>query len=912
MTGPCPGGAYCYPVFSGGYTTVPGQIIAGQPQAPIIKGVGNITGFVCNTTPQGKPGEKFWQGACPGTWGPQGPFYPTSKPPAPKHGECVPKNPPPAPPGYKLIWRKAQIAGPQGQYTTYVCKPLYVLASSPAVSDPDCKCGQSNPATGGAGSPTVGSPSIVPKNPTTGPQDGCGPNMASGGTEARKLWGHDAGEHFNGGAVTGQLISLPVHDGTNATSQPDWTHRPRVIRNAQGIYQVWDGTADGNVWLAPGELYDHHLYGDGTLAGSLWPGRVSYAGLMIHSAERATAAHGDNSCGLFGMGHPLKNNRRPARGYDVELDYSNDPNNPDINITSRNETGAQGTGSLKFNGNLLIAGDVATGVCAGGVLSVGTPDTTFSISDGHGYVVDSTTNPPTVTTVTWSGKTNVSATYIGSGILSYISIDSSGNVVQSATRPTPVQRRTQIFLGVLVHVNLANINTVNQEQQVCGNTSAQARDIMDAIGFLNTTGNVYSANGANLNIDKSVGTVLGGGANWATSQQSPNILTLAALTAAPFQYRLYNGTNHTGLSQTDILPDILDDGTSTPATVNNNKFTIQRIYSFLSNAVKIQPGQTEYNNIEDAIAAVTDDAFVVEPSILDNGIYRAALIVKKGVTDLSDTTQARFISVGKFGFPSIAGTSSDHGSLSGLADDDHTQYMKGEGSATDNAIVRWDTTSGRDVQDSGVIVDDSNNMSGVVSIDPNTIELGGQAGFTDTTLTRLSAGVMGIEGDSTTVNPDALNDNAVVRGHGGANKVQHAANVTIDDNDNLTATGHIKSDSADDGVGYATGAGGTVTQATSKTTGVTINKVCGKITTHNASLSDYSGANFTVTNSTVAATDTVVLSIGADEGVSARSYVLQVESVSSGSFNIVVWNFSGGALGEAIPINFAVIKAVTS
>ncbi len=365
---------------------------------------------------------------------------------------------------------------------------------------------------------------------------------------------------------------------------------------------------------------------------------------------------------------------------------------PDTPASGEGVIYAKTDGNLYFKNDagtevLLIAGDVATGVCAGGVLSVGTPDTTFSISDGHGYVVDSTTNPPTVTTVTWSGKTNVSATYIGSGILSYISIDSSGNVVQSATRPTPVQRRTQIFLGVLVHVNLANINTVNQEQQVCGNTSAQARDIMDAIGFLNTTGNVYSANGANLNIDKSVGTVLGGGANWATSQQSPNILTLAALTAAPFQYRLYNGDNHTGLSQTDILPDILDNGTGTPSTVNNNKFTIQRIYSFLSNAVKIQPGQTEYSSIDDAIAAVTDDAFVVEPSILDNGIYRAALVVKKGATDLSDTTQARFISVGKFGLPSVAGTSADHGSLNGLADDDHTIYTLLAGRAGGQTIT---------------------------------------------------------------------------------------------------------------------------------------------------------------------------------------------------------------------------------
>ena len=52
----------------------------------------------------------------------------------------------------------------------------------------------------------------------------------------------------------------------------------------------------------------------------------------------------------------------------------------------------------------------------------------------------------------------------------------------------------------------------------------------------------------------------------------------------------------------------------------------------------------------------------------------------------------------------------DHGSLSGLADDDHTQYTKHPASSTDNAIARWDGTGGRTIQNSGVTIDDSNNL----------------------------------------------------------------------------------------------------------------------------------------------------------------------------------------------------------
>lgn len=44
--------------------------------------------------------------------------------------------------------------------------------------------------------------------------------------------------------------------------------------------------------------------------------------------------------------------------------------------------------------------------------------------------------------------------------------------------------------------------------------------------------------------------------------------------------------------------------------------------------------------------------------------------------------------------------------------------VNGPGSSTDNAVVRWDTTTGNLLQDSSVIVDDSGNMTGV-SIDAN-------------------------------------------------------------------------------------------------------------------------------------------------------------------------------------------------
>lgn len=126
--------------------------------------------------------------------------------------------------------------------------------------------------------------------------------------------------------------------------------------------------------------------------------------------------------------------------------------------------------------------------------------------------------------------------------------------------------------------------------------------------------------------------------------------------------------------------------------------------------------------------------------------------------------------------------------------------------------------------------------------------------------------------------------------------------------DSLLASNGIRS-SGPDGVGYATGAGGTVTQATAKNTGVTLNKITGQITMNNGSLAASSIVSFVLTNSCIAAGDVLVLNH--ISGGTAGSYTLNAQS-ANGSATINIRNNTAGALAEAIVIAFAVIKAVTS
>ena len=117
--------------------------------------------------------------------------------------------------------------------------------------------------------------------------------------------------------------------------------------------------------------------------------------------------------------------------------------------------------------------------------------------------------------------------------------------------------------------------------------------------------------------------------------------------------------------------------------------------------------------------------------------------------------------------------------------------------------------------------------------------------------------------------------------------------------------------------GYTTGAGGTITQLTSRTTGVTLNQVCGEITLVAGTLAGHEADEFTLTNSEIAASDVVIVNIKSGAAAGTRKYyTVGVTSVSAGSCTISIGNHDNGALPAAgtdtLILSFAVIKGVTS
>jgi len=115
---------------------------------------------------------------------------------------------------------------------------------------------------------------------------------------------------------------------------------------------------------------------------------------------------------------------------------------------------------------------------------------------------------------------------------------------------------------------------------------------------------------------------------------------------------------------------------------------------------------------------------------------------------------------------------------------------------------------------------------------------------------------------------------------------------------------------ASEELGYSSAAQGSVTQQTSKSTAVTLDKSAGRITMNNASLATATNATFTLNNALISANDAVILTISGGQATPG-SYNVFANSLSAGSVSITLRNISGGTLSEAVVINFAIIHGAS-
>lgn len=292
----------------------------------------------------------------------------------------------------------------------------------------------------------------------------------------------------------------------------------------------------------------------------------------------------------------------------------------------------------------------STAVYSGCVIS-GIGSSTFDVSPGKCFISTIGLNDePTYIEIDFSGVTGVTPAYGRPKLY----IDSGGTLNQfdSLLQEFPIEdRKNNVFLGTIAYFSATTtIIALQNTPSITLNTSSRLEDLSSSIGPLNLTGNIIAPNGSNLLINKSQGTTYRIASNLENGKDIPDItndpVQIPTTGETLIAYR--NGIGgFTYIPYSGITPNVWDDGSGTPATVSNNRWTIQRVYFYnTTNTFLIYLGQTQYNSQDAAIAGVNTENRVLD-SVTAPATYRCGIVVKKGTTALNSSTTT-FVEASKF------------------------------------------------------------------------------------------------------------------------------------------------------------------------------------------------------------------------------------------------------------------------
>ncbi len=289
-----------------------------------------------------------------------------------------------------------------------------------------------------------------------------------------------------------------------------------------------------------------------------------------------------------------------------------------------------------------------TGLLEGGLISIAT-STTVDWTSGRG-IVTNFSDPEDVipTDVTWDAVTGQSVTNIATDGTTLFGYDSAGSIVQKlSTAVSIADSHDTIFFGSATHIGGSLVAVITAPGNMAFDGLGSYSDFINlVIGPANIDGNIYGANGSNMNIDVVGGNAYMIGSNFRNDPTISDIVTLSNDTTISFQ-KVYKTAGaglsvvYDGVPTTTIDPSSYDDGSGTLATTTAGYWTIQRIYRSRTGSTLVAYGQEEFASKSNALTSLGKEVFV-EKSPLPFTLFRSSLVIQQGATDLSNTAQAEF------------------------------------------------------------------------------------------------------------------------------------------------------------------------------------------------------------------------------------------------------------------------------
>lgn len=328
-------------------------------------------------------------------------------------------------------------------------------------------------------------------------------------------------------------------------------------------------------------------------------------------------------------------------------------------------TGGTMTGALNFNysnfnytASETLASATSTGIINGGVMSVnvGNP-ATVDITAMNGYYVNhSTPGASYLKNITLSAQTAVPLASTAR-VVTWWMVDSTGTLIQQGTQPTATQRRENVQLGITAYSSVANAIFNIQTTPVLDRQPVnQLYDLFYSLGPFSISGNLVTPNGANLNWDKSSGTLFSAGFNYATSMTNPHIVSSPGTVTSAFRYATQLSGSQSLTQTTNIDVGHYDlNGVITAIPGGGSTCSIHRVFQFATNLTSeqfaIQYGQATYTNLANAQAALGLEKYTLNPDFVGIGILIGYIIAIKSATALNNTAQAIFVNPARFANP---------------------------------------------------------------------------------------------------------------------------------------------------------------------------------------------------------------------------------------------------------------------
>jgi len=354
-----------------------------------------------------------------------------------------------------------------------------------------------------------------------------------------------------------------------------------------------------------------------------------------------------------------------------------------------------------------LEGNLYTGLLHGGLISIITGSTYFSISSGSGIIVSlnaSIPNDPypTIAYINWPTFTSQSLTYLTSSVQTFLGIDTNGQIIQQTDPFYNGQYNTSISLGTVLHQNQTTINASITYPNVAYGWKQRSYDFVKAFGPLKLSGYTLAPSGSSTgSLIVGSGTAFSDGRNYQVDPNNPSYITDQGTNVSKiFRYYQSGSTfiqdTNGGLGFTSIdVSRYNNNGTLTavPGTGANKQWSIQRVFWYPNSATKgivVYYGNATYITQTDAVTNIQYEPFTETPNTQQNAIYLGALIVRNDAI-FTDTTTYSILPAGIF---RSVGGSGGGGSvitttLAGLSDVSITGPTNLQPLVYDSTLAKW-------------------------------------------------------------------------------------------------------------------------------------------------------------------------------------------------------------------------------